>query len=75
LTSHHQGEDDGMFSRLQRERPDAARAVANLVEDHGTIASILSRVRELYGCRICHPARSGGVSVLVDHSGEGCVAF
>nr|WTB31414.1 hemerythrin domain-containing protein [Streptomyces sp. NBC_00830] len=47
LTSHHQGEDDGMFSQLQRERPDLSTTVANLVEDHGMIASILSRVREL----------------------------
>jgi hypothetical protein len=47
LTSHHQGEDDGMFSQLLRERPDLAATVANLVEDHGMIASILSRVREL----------------------------
>ncbi|MEU9073966.1 hemerythrin domain-containing protein [Kitasatospora sp. NPDC048538] len=47
LTSHHQGEDDAMFSQLLRERPDLATTVANLVEDHGMIASILSRVREL----------------------------
>lgn len=36
-----------MFSQLQRERPDLSTTVANLVEDHGMIASILSRVREL----------------------------
>ncbi|HWG23578.1 hemerythrin domain-containing protein [Actinospica sp.] len=47
LTSHHQGEDAGMFSALLRERPDLAVTVAKLVEDHGMIASILSRVREL----------------------------
>ncbi|MFJ3306760.1 hemerythrin domain-containing protein [Streptomyces sp. NPDC086549] len=47
LTSHHQGEDDGMFSALLRERPDLAVTIANLVEDHGMIASILSRVSEL----------------------------
>ncbi|MBY8840524.1 hemerythrin domain-containing protein [Streptomyces sp. SP2-10] len=47
LTSHHQGEDDGMFSRLLRERPDLAATVANLVEDHAMISSILSRVKEL----------------------------
>ncbi|MEU0394303.1 hemerythrin domain-containing protein [Streptomyces sp. NPDC006208] len=47
LTSHHQGEDDGMFSQLLRERPDLAPTVANLVEDHGMITSILSQVREL----------------------------
>ncbi|MFI8534867.1 hemerythrin domain-containing protein [Streptomyces aquilus] len=47
LTSHHQGEDDGMFSELLRQRPDLAPTVAKLVEDHGLISSILSRVREL----------------------------
>jgi Hemerythrin HHE cation binding domain len=47
LASHHQGEDEGMFAQLLRERPDLAATVAKLVEDHGMIASILSRVREL----------------------------
>jgi hypothetical protein len=47
LTSHHQGEDNGMFAQLLRQRPDLAATIANLVEDHGMIASILSRVREL----------------------------
>lgn len=47
LTSHHQGEDDGMFAQLLLARPDLASTVANLVEDHGLIASMLSRVREL----------------------------
>ncbi|MFF7474136.1 hemerythrin domain-containing protein [Streptomyces sp. NPDC008092] len=44
LTSHHQGEDNGMFSQLLRERPDLAPTITKLVEDHGLIASILSRV-------------------------------
>lgn len=47
LTSHHQGEDEGMFAQLLRERPDLAATVAKLVEDHQAIASILTRVREL----------------------------
>jgi hemerythrin-like domain-containing protein len=47
LTSHHQGEDEGMFSSLLRERPDLAAAVAKLVEDHEMIAAILSKVRDL----------------------------
>jgi Hemerythrin HHE cation binding domain len=47
LASHHQGEDEGMFSALLRERPDLAATVANLVEDHAMIAAILSRVRVL----------------------------
>ncbi|MEU9345394.1 hemerythrin domain-containing protein [Streptomyces sp. NPDC048278] len=47
LSSHHQGEDDGLFAQLRRERPDLAPTIANLVEDHGLISSILSRVSEL----------------------------
>nr|WP_202035890.1 hemerythrin domain-containing protein [Streptomyces mexicanus] len=47
LSAHHEGEDDGMFSQLLRERPDLAPTVAKLVEDHGLMASILSRVSEL----------------------------
>ncbi|MEU8926177.1 hemerythrin domain-containing protein [Kitasatospora sp. NPDC048545] len=47
LTNHHQGEDDGLFARLLRERPDLAPTVAKLVEDHGFISAILARVREL----------------------------
>ena len=56
LTSHHQGEDTGMFAELLRERPDLAGTVANLVQDHEMIASILSRVAELAD----HAARSHG---------------
>ncbi|MFE4518832.1 hemerythrin domain-containing protein [Kitasatospora sp. NPDC056783] len=47
LTSHHQGEDDGLFARLLRERPDLAPTIAKLVEDHGLITRILTRVRDL----------------------------
>lgn len=47
LTSHHQGEDAGMFSALLREHPDLRGTIANLVEDHVMIASILSLVAEL----------------------------
>ncbi|MEU5461866.1 hemerythrin domain-containing protein [Streptomyces althioticus] len=47
LTKHHEGEDDGMFAQLLRERPDLAETVAKLVQDHGLIASILAQVREL----------------------------
>lgn len=36
-----------MFPALLRERPDLAETVAKLVEDHGMIAAILFRVREL----------------------------
>jgi non-ribosomal peptide synthetase component F len=47
LTSHHRGEDAGMFADLLRARPDLAETVSKLVEDHEMIASILSRVAEL----------------------------
>ncbi|WP_203695137.1 hemerythrin domain-containing protein [Catellatospora coxensis] len=49
LTSHHRGEDAGMFAELLGERPDLAPTIAKLVEDHGLITSILSRVAELAG--------------------------
>ncbi|MEU4120444.1 hemerythrin domain-containing protein [Kitasatospora sp. NPDC028055] len=47
LTNHHQGEDQGLFTALVRERPDLAPTVAKLVEDHGFITHILARVRDL----------------------------
>ncbi|MER7672789.1 hemerythrin domain-containing protein [Kitasatospora sp. NPDC096128] len=47
LTNHHQGEDQGLFADLVRERPDLAPTVAKLVEDHGLITGILTRVRDL----------------------------
>ncbi|MEK2492099.1 hemerythrin domain-containing protein [Kitasatospora purpeofusca] len=47
LEAHHRGEDEGLFAQLVRERPDLAGTVAKLVEDHGMISSILTRVAEL----------------------------
>ncbi|MFI8460562.1 hemerythrin domain-containing protein [Kitasatospora sp. NPDC085464] len=47
LTNHHQGEDDGLFAQLLRERPDLGPTVAKLVEDHGFISAILTRVSDL----------------------------
>jgi hypothetical protein len=47
LTTHHQGEDQGLFAALVRERPDLAGTVASLVEDHHLIETILLRVAEL----------------------------
>lgn len=47
LNAHHQGEDTGMFAELLRLRPDLSGTIAKLVEDHGMIAWILSRVAEL----------------------------
>ncbi|MFE3501121.1 hemerythrin domain-containing protein [Kitasatospora sp. NPDC059160] len=47
LTNHHQGEDQGLFAALVRERPDLAPTVAKLAEDHDLITHILARVRDL----------------------------
>ncbi|MFJ9697326.1 hemerythrin domain-containing protein [Kitasatospora sp. NPDC101183] len=47
LTTHHRGEDDGLFAELLRERPDLAGTIANLVQDHTLIEGILTRVVEL----------------------------
>ncbi|MFJ8437062.1 hemerythrin domain-containing protein [Kitasatospora sp. NPDC094019] len=47
LETHHRGEDDGLFAQLVRERPELAGTVAKLVEDHGLISSLLTRVAEL----------------------------
>lgn len=49
LTSHHQGEDGGLFADLLRQRPDLSGTIAKLVEDHEMIASILARVAEIGG--------------------------
>ncbi|MGW2434547.1 hemerythrin domain-containing protein [Streptomyces sp. NPDC001640] len=56
LTTHHHGEDDGMFSQLLLDRPDLTATVANLAEDHGMIATILAQVSELAD----RAAESGG---------------
>ncbi len=47
LTTHHVGEDDGMFVDLLRARPDLEPTIANLVQDHRMIATILTSVRDL----------------------------
>ncbi|MGW3075718.1 hemerythrin domain-containing protein [Kitasatospora sp. NPDC001132] len=47
LTHHHQGEGTGLFAHLLRERPDLAPTIGKLVEDHGLITHILTRVRDL----------------------------
>lgn len=47
LTTHHQGEDAGLFAELLRVRPDLEPVVRNLVHDHQMIASILVSVRDL----------------------------
>ncbi len=47
LETHHRGEDDGLFAQLVRERPELAGTITKLVEDHGLISSILTRLAEL----------------------------
>ncbi|WP_436536621.1 hemerythrin domain-containing protein [Actinoplanes sp. HUAS TT8] len=47
LTTHHQGEDTGLFAALLRERPDLKPTIDKLIEDHGMITGILTRVTEL----------------------------
>lgn len=47
LTTHHGGEDDGLFGELLRARPDLEAVIANLVQDHRMIAAVLSSARAL----------------------------
>jgi hypothetical protein len=47
LTSHHQGEDAGMFAELARARPDLTGKIDKLVEDHEMIGTILQRIADL----------------------------
>jgi iron-sulfur cluster repair protein YtfE (RIC family) len=47
LTTHHMGEDDGMFTELLDARPDLAPTIQNLIDDHAAIAAILLEVRAL----------------------------
>jgi hypothetical protein len=47
LTTHHAGEDGGMFTDLLDARPDLAPAIQKLIDDHTAMAAILLRVRTL----------------------------
>ncbi|HUB40675.1 MAG TPA: hemerythrin domain-containing protein [Streptosporangiaceae bacterium] len=47
VTTHHTGEDDGMFTELLTARPDLAPTIQNLIDDHAAMAAILSQVRAL----------------------------
>jgi hypothetical protein len=58
LATHHQGEDDGMFTQLLDARPDLAPAIGNLIEDHAAIAAILRQIRALALQRKAAPAES-----------------
>jgi iron-sulfur cluster repair protein YtfE (RIC family) len=65
LTSHHQGEDDGMFAELARARPDLAGKIGKLVEDHEIIGTILHRVADL-----AERARGADDAALASLKGE-----
>ncbi|MBD0690112.1 hemerythrin domain-containing protein [Streptomyces sp. CBMA123] len=73
LANHHQGEDEGLFTALVRERPDLAPTVARLLEDHGLITGILTRVRELAETAARWPGEPGepGASGESAESGSG----
>lgn len=49
LTTHHTGEDAGLFDELRRVRPDLASVIDNLIDDHSLIASIIARISSLAG--------------------------
>jgi hypothetical protein len=72
LTSQHQARVTGVFAELLRQRPDLAGTVSKLVEDHETIASVLSRVAELAD----HTAGSHGpASEDIDRELDGLAAI
>ena len=58
LTTHHMGEDDGMFTELLDTRPDLASTIQNLIDDHAAIAAILLQVRALATQAKTTPAES-----------------
>ncbi|WIM99274.1 hemerythrin domain-containing protein [Actinoplanes oblitus] len=61
LTTHHRGEDTGLFAALLRERPDLAPTIDNLIEDHGLITGILTRIASLAGA---NPAEAGDPATI-----------
>jgi hypothetical protein len=58
LTTHHRGEDDGMFTELLNARPDLAPTIKNLIDDHAAIGAILLQIRALALQAKCTPADS-----------------
>jgi Hemerythrin HHE cation binding domain len=58
LTTHHEGEDGGMFTDLLDARPDLAPVIQNLVDDHVAMAAILRQVRTLAEQAKTSPAAS-----------------
>jgi len=58
LTTHHVGEDDGLFADLRDARPDLAPAIQKLIDDHAAIAAILLQVQALATQAMTTPAAS-----------------
>ncbi|MEU4774346.1 nitroreductase/quinone reductase family protein [Micromonospora sp. NPDC023644] len=56
LHHHHRNEDDGMFARLEGQRPDLAPALARLREEHRRIAALVERLRQVAGDPDADPA-------------------
>lgn len=47
LTTHHRGEDAGLFTELIRQRPDLEPTIDKLVEDHHLISGLIEQVQAL----------------------------
>ena len=47
IATHHNGEDDQLLPALRAAAPELAPVIDKLTEDHGLVAGILRRVREL----------------------------
>lgn len=47
LTTHHRGEDGGLFTELVRQRPDLKPVIDKLVEDHHLISGLIDQVHAL----------------------------
>jgi len=58
LTTHHVGEDEGMFKELLDARPDLVPTIQNLIDDHAAIVAKLLQVRALVTQAKTIPAES-----------------
>ncbi|GIE91875.1 hemerythrin domain-containing protein [Actinoplanes regularis] len=66
LTTHHQGEDGGLFAALARERPDLEPTIGKLVEDHVLITGLLTRITEADPAAI-GPELDGLAAIMESH--------
>ncbi|MCL7458026.1 nitroreductase/quinone reductase family protein [Micromonospora echinofusca] len=58
LHHHHRNEDDGMFARLDGQRPDLAPTLARLREEHQRIAALVARLQQVVGDPDADPAEA-----------------